>query len=81
MKFGSQGANDSGKFYFPRSVTLDQRSGRIIVADSGNNRIQMFDENTGDFVSNFGSEGRHDGQFDYPMGVQVDPTTGLIFMV
>ncbi len=80
MKFGSQGDKD-GELNEPCSVTIDQRSGRIVVADSENHRIQMFDENTGEFVSKFGSKGSDDGKLKFPMGVQIDPTTGLFFIL
>lgn len=38
--FGSEGS-DEGQFKFPRGVAVDDQ-GYIIVGDSGNNRIQIF---------------------------------------
>jgi hypothetical protein len=46
-------------------------SGLILVADSGNHRIQAFD-NLGNFISQFGTYGNNDGQFDNPQGLAVD---------
>ena len=46
--FGSKGTGN-GQFATPYGVTVG-RSGKIYVADSGNNRIQIFDR-TGKFVS------------------------------
>jgi hypothetical protein len=45
--------------------------GRILVADSGNHRIQAFDI-LGQFISEFGSHGGGEGQFDDPQGLAVD---------
>lgn len=45
--------------------------GRILVADSGNHRLQAFD-NRGSFLSEFGSFGSGDGEFNDPQGLAVD---------
>lgn len=44
---------------------------RILVADSGNHRIQAFDS-LGNFISSFGSSGSGTGQFNTPQGLAVD---------
>ncbi|MBN1248217.1 MAG: hypothetical protein JXC32_11205, partial [Anaerolineae bacterium] len=44
---------------------------RILVADSGNDRVQVFDA-AGNFVSAFGGSGSGPGQFDNPQGLAVD---------
>jgi len=49
----------------------------ILVADSGNNRIQVFDS-LGNFVSAYGSSGTGPGQFDNPQGLAVDDLENLI---
>jgi hypothetical protein len=36
-------SGDPGKFNDPHDITMDSR-GRVIVADRGNNRIQIFDQ-------------------------------------
>jgi len=41
LEFGSSGSGD-GQFGFPRGIALDN-SGNIYVADSGNDRVQIFD--------------------------------------
>jgi hypothetical protein len=46
-------------------------AGIILVADSGNHRVQAFD-NLGNFISEFGTYGSGDGQFDNPQGLAVD---------
>jgi tripartite motif-containing protein 71 len=50
---------------------------RILVADSGNDRIQVFDR-SGKLVSAYGSSGAGSGQFDNPQGMAVDDLDNLI---
>ena len=38
---------------------------RVIVSDSNNHRIQIFD-NSGKVINAFGSEGTEEGQFKFP---------------
>jgi hypothetical protein len=45
--------------------------GRILVADSGNNRLQAFNSQ-GDFLSEFGTYGDSEGQFNDPQGLAAD---------
>ena len=61
--FGSE----NGKFKSPKGVAVD-RDGYIIVADSGNHRIQVFRPD-GSFLCKFGTKGRNEGQFKDPEGV------------
>jgi hypothetical protein len=51
--------------------------GRILVADSGNNRVQAFNSQ-GDFLSEFGTYGSGAGQFNDPQGLAVDPDGRVI---
>jgi len=51
-EFGSSGVSES-KFSNAQGVAVDDTSGNIIVADSGQNRVQIFDS-SGNFVSMFG---------------------------
>ena len=53
-------------------------SGNVFVADQLNNRIQVFD-NTGTFLTTWGSLGSGDGQFNDPAGVAVDGS-GNVFV-
>ena len=69
-----------GQFTFPRAVTVDGQ-GKIYVADSGNNRIQVFNPD-GSFQRQWGStckldtkegcQGDGRGQFNEPWGIAVD---------
>lgn len=67
--FGGPG-NAPGQFFEPRGVAADAR-GTLYVADSKNNRIQVFD-GTGQFVRQFGSKGAGLAEFNEPGGVATD---------
>ncbi|HEY3475031.1 MAG TPA: NHL repeat-containing protein, partial [Anaerolineales bacterium] len=56
-------------FWGPRGVAVDSQ-GRVFVADTGNKRIAVFDED-GNYVTEFGTAGLDPGQFDEPVGVAV----------
>jgi DNA-binding beta-propeller fold protein YncE len=66
---GSSGAGN-GQFEYPENLAVSS-SGKLYVADSENNRIQIFDS-AGVYLSQFGSLGSGDGQFDYPVGLAFD---------
>ncbi|XP_060536983.1 RING finger protein nhl-1-like [Cylas formicarius] len=61
---------------FPTSVAI--HGGKIVVMDSGNNRVKIFNRN-GEFLSEFGSFGSNPGQFRYAEVVAVDQL-GFIFV-
>jgi len=66
--FGSPGSGQ-GQFFRPR-VAVDKQA-NIVVADSENHRIQVFD-GRGNFLRMWGSEGTGQAQFKDPCGVAVD---------
>jgi predicted membrane-bound mannosyltransferase len=71
-RFGQPVPEDpASKDYFwgPRGIAVDSQ-GHIFVADTGNKRIVVFDEN-GNYLTEFGSGGFDPGQFDEPVGVAV----------
>lgn len=69
-----------GQFSFPRAVAVGP-DGKIYVADSGNNRVQVFNPD-GSFLRQWGStckldkgegcQGKGEGQFNEPWGIAVD---------
>lgn len=68
--FGSYGSG-SGYFNYPQGLDLDG-SGTVYVADTGNQRVQIF-KSDGTFMSSFGSYGTAAGQFkNGPNGIAVD---------
>ena len=75
FKLGSYGTGN-GQLHRPQGVAVDS-TGRIIVADTYNNRIQVFDS-SGTFLFNIGSYGQNSGQFYYPEGVAVDGSGRII---
>ena len=63
---GVRGRAD-GDFIYPRGITVNI-DGDIIIADTGNHRIQML-TSFGVYRSKFGTKGTGNGQFDEPTGV------------
>ena len=66
--FGSEGTGD-GEFDSPTGIAVDS-GGNIYVADTFNDRVQVFDP-SGVFLSAFGSSGTGDGEFSLPQGIAV----------
>jgi DNA-binding beta-propeller fold protein YncE len=65
-----------GTFTFPQGVAFDPTDGSLLVADSGNGRIQRFSigpDGAGTLVTSYGSKGSGAGQFSTPTGVDVAP--------
>ena len=69
--FGSAGTGP-GQFSQPQGIALDPQDAEIFVADSNNNRVQVFNSQ-GVFERQFGSLGNGAGQFNIPEGVGVSP--------
>jgi uncharacterized protein (TIGR03663 family) len=65
-----------GQLSEPRGLAVDGR-GNLYVADTKNNRIQVFDGN-GQFVRSFGASGSADGQLKEPGGVAIDSDGSVI---
>ncbi|XP_073971070.1 tripartite motif containing protein thin isoform X3 [Rhodnius prolixus] len=66
---GSRGS-EPGSFTWPRGVATGPENS-IVVADSSNHRVQVFDSN-GIFHKEFGSYGNGEGEFDCLAGVAVN---------
>ena len=69
LSFGKHGSGD-GMFKYPRGVAVSDRD-EIVVADSGNNRVQVFYSN-GTFLRSFGHKGQNAGEFINPVGIAID---------
>ena len=68
--------SDEGMFVRPNGVAVDEE-GNIIVADSRNDRVQVF-SHSGRFISKFGVKGTGPGEFDRPSGICVSPEGAII---
>jgi len=67
--WGSNGQGD-GQFVNPRALTISPQ-GQLYVADSGNHRVQIFDQD-GNFLKAWdGEEGSAPGQLTEPWGIAV----------
>ena len=77
-KWGSLGGGN-GQFIYPAAVATDT-AGNVYVTEQkdvwGYDRIQKFDKD-GNFITQWGSEGNADGQFNYPTGVALDAVGGV----
>jgi DNA-binding beta-propeller fold protein YncE/class 3 adenylate cyclase/DNA-binding XRE family transcriptional regulator len=71
FQWGTQGSGPSG-LRAPQGIALDEKHGRIYVADNGNNRIQVLN-----------TAGRLLGaiRVDRPQDVAVDPTGGRVYIL
>ena len=65
------------RFGLPEDMAID-RDGKFYVADNGNDRVVIFDQNF-NFISKFGSVGDGPGEFDHPHGIGVD-SVGNIYV-
>ena len=69
LSFGKRGSGEE-MFKFPYGVAVSDRN-EIVVADSNNHRVQVFDSN-GTFLRSFGHKGENAGEFIYPTGIAVN---------
>lgn len=63
------GANGQ-RFNEPHGLAIDPRNGNVLVSDTDNQRIVVFDQ-SGRFIRQFGKPGERPGQFSHPMDVAV----------
>jgi uncharacterized protein (TIGR03663 family) len=79
--WGQPGATDqpgSGRntqFFGPRDIVIT-RKGQLLVTDTGNKRIQVFDIE-GNFVTQFGKSGVGEGEFSEPVGLAEDESGNI----
>lgn len=66
----------AGLFSDIRGIAVDANE-NIYLADAGNHRILVFDA-TGQLLSQFGSRGAADGQFNRPHGIAVDASGRIV---
>jgi len=68
-KWGTFGTGN-GQFNLPTQIALDS-AGLVYIADSGNNRIQVF-RSDGLYIKTWGTLGSGNGQFNNPHGIAFD---------
>ena len=66
---GGQGSGN-GQFSDARAVDVDSTTGDLYVADTANNRVQVFTSGLS-YLSQFGTRGKGNGQFNQVYGVAV----------
>ena len=69
LSFGKEGSGD-GMFKYPYGVAVSDGD-EIVVADSSNHRVQVFDSN-GTFLRSFGHGGKNAGEFNRPNGIAIN---------
>jgi sugar lactone lactonase YvrE len=69
LQFGEEGS-ENGQFQAAQGICANSR-GELLVADWGNNRIQIFTKD-GEYLCQFGTCGSGNGQFNHPQGIAVD---------
>jgi len=67
---GTRGKED-GELNLPKDIDIGP-DGRVLILDSGNFRVQVFDQD-GNFIRKFGQVGNRTGQFSRPKGIASDP--------
>ena len=84
LQFGTPGSGN-GQFNRPVGVAVSPSSGDVYVTDPQNDRVEKFDS-SGHYLSQIGcasgacSSGSGNGQFNGPVGVAVDPSSGDLYV-
>lgn len=71
--------DENYQFYRASALAVDSED-NIYVADAGNSRIQKFNKN-GNYILTIGRKGQGPGEFWLPTGLEIDDTTGHIYVV
>lgn len=72
---GKQG-RENGEFVWPVDVSINHFNDQILIADSGNHRVQIF-ESTGKYVKCFGKMGNREGQLNTVSGLFIDSMSNI----
>ena len=73
---GGEGGN-TGQFHRPGCI-LFLSENEVLIADSGNSRIQRLNIQTGTVVKSFGKKGVQKGEFGWPVYVTVDDEERIV---
>ena len=77
MTIGAEGTGE-GQFKYVEDFAFT-RDGKLLATDAFHAWVQVFDPNSGKFISRFGGKGDDDQHLDKPEGIAVDPA-GNIFV-
>ena len=76
---GIQGSSP-GCLNYAVGICLDAKRRHLIVADTNNHRICIFNQETGVHIVNIGSHGNAEGQLSSPYGVIIDVSKDCLFV-
>ncbi len=79
-----QAGTDNAHFSGPGNIAFDHSRNRVVLSDTGNCRVQVFDLSTLAHLGTIGVAGqcgRDNAHLDHPHGVAVDEQSGHIFVV
>ncbi len=66
----------SEELSWPEGIAVDSSSGNVYVADTANNRIQVFSSN-GTFITEWGRYGTGNGSFNHPAAIALDQENNI----
>jgi aldose sugar dehydrogenase len=69
-----------GKRLKPEGIAVDPSSGNVYIAETANDRIQVFSPSNGTFITKWGEFGSGNGSFKSPTGIAVDPSSGNVYV-
>ena len=78
LTFGAYGEGEE-ELKNPYGLDVDEASGDIYIADTGNSKIKKFSR-FGEYLNSFGGEGTNDGEFLFPQGVALDSNNNDIYV-
>jgi phage tail-like protein len=73
------GGSEPTRLASPRAVVIDERRSRLVVADTGNDRLQLFDRETGQLVAIWGQP-PGGGQLAAPTALAID-RDGFVYVI
>ena len=75
-KTGGKGSN-TGEFQYPNGISF-LNDNEVLIADSGNYRLQRLNIQTGTVLKSYGKKGRKKGEFSWPIDVTVDDEERIV---
>ena len=75
-KTGGKGSN-TGEFQYPNGISF-LNDNEVLIADSGNYRLQRLNIQTGTVVKSYGKKGRKKGEFSWPIDDTVDDEERIV---